>query len=327
MLLNDLWHPTFQHIEGTLAGRAVVLESEGQVSGYALLTSFWSNEFGGEVCLVDELYVKPAARSQGHGTELPRGLMGENSLWPEQTVALALEVRPDNHRDTGSDPLAVCRRLLEGVTYDPITATGCGRKLFQEHWPGAETITEIKAVARGGRSLVPTCRTLVDIGGQDTKAISLDPGGKVQKFVMNDRCAAGTGQFLEMMATALAYTRDEFVAAAERASRGESLSSLCSVFAQSEVVSLIARGAPKEEIALGVHQAIANRTKALAGGVPLEGTILFTGGCARNPCLCRLLEKALGVALQVPPEPQTIAALGCALGESPKSGHTAEIST
>ena len=147
--------------------------------------------------------------------------------------------------DTGCDPLAVCRRLLDGIAYDTLTATGYGRHLFKEHWPAAEVISEITAVARGATSLMPGCRTIVDIGGQDTKAITLDAAGKVRKFVMNDRCAAGTGQFLEMMATALAYTREEFVAAAGRAAHAQRLSSMCTVFAQSEVVSLIARGASK----------------------------------------------------------------------------------
>jgi (R)-2-hydroxyacyl-CoA dehydratese activating ATPase len=215
--------------------------------------------------------------------------------------------------DTGSDPLAVCRRLLDGLTYDCITGTGYGRHLFKEHWPAAEVISEIKAVAVGATALVSGCRTIVDIGGQDSKAISLDASGKVQKFAMNDRCAAGTGQFLEMMATALAYTRDEFVKAAGRAGRAQKLSSMCSVFAQSEVVSLIARGASKEEMSLGVHQSIASRTAALVGGVPVEAPVVFTGGCAQNSCLVSLIAEAVKHPLRVPESPQTVAALGCAL--------------
>lgn len=215
--------------------------------------------------------------------------------------------------DTGSDPLAVCRRLLEGVAHDTVTATGYGRHLFKEHRPDAEVITEIKAVAIGANRHVPGCRTLIDIGGQDTKAVALDAAGRVRKFAMNDRCAAGTGQFLEMMATALAFTREEFVAAAARAERAERLSSMCSVFAQSEVVSLIARGASRDEMALGVHQAIAGRTAALAGGIPVEDPVLFTGGCAHNPCLVSLISETLKRTLRVPESPQTVAALGCAL--------------
>jgi (R)-2-hydroxyacyl-CoA dehydratese activating ATPase len=215
--------------------------------------------------------------------------------------------------DTGSDPLAVCRRLLKGLAYDAITGTGYGRHLFKQHWPSAEVISEIKAVAIGATALVSACRTIVDIGGQDSKAISLDAAGKVQKFVMNDRCAAGTGQFLEMMATALAYTREEFVDAARRAVRAQKLSSMCSVFAQSEVVSLIARGASKEEMALGVHQSIASRTAALASGVSVEAPVVFTGGCAHNDCLVSLISAAVKQPLRVPESPQTVAALGCAL--------------
>lgn len=214
--------------------------------------------------------------------------------------------------DTGSDPLAVCRRMLDGVAHDLLTATGYGRHLFREHWPRAQVITEIKAVALGACHLLPGCRTLIDIGGQDTKAMSIDPAGKVQKFVMNDRCAAGTGQFLEMMATALAFTRDEFVAAAGRAPNAQRLSSMCSVFAQSEVVSLISRGACRDQMALGVHQAVAARTAALASGVPVADPVVFTGGCALNPCLTALISEALKRNVQVPESPQTVAALGCA---------------
>jgi predicted CoA-substrate-specific enzyme activase len=215
--------------------------------------------------------------------------------------------------DTGSDPLAVCRRLLAGLVYERITGTGYGRHLFKEHWPDAEVISEIKAVAVGATALISGCRTIIDIGGQDSKAIALDEAGKVQKFTMNDRCAAGTGQFLEMMATALAYTREEFAAAAKRAPRAQKLSSMCSVFAQSEVVSLIARGASKEEMALGVHQSIASRTAALAGGVPVEVPVVFTGGCAQNACLVSLISEAVKHPVHVPDSPQTVAALGCAL--------------
>lgn len=215
--------------------------------------------------------------------------------------------------DTGSEPLGVCRRLLQGVGFDRITATGYGRHLFKEHWPSAGVVTEIKAVAVGAAALIPGCRTVIDVGGQDSKAIALDEKGRVQKFVMNDRCAAGTGQFLEVMATALAFTREEFVAAATRAPRAQRLSSLCSVFAQSELVSLIARGASKDEMALGVHQSIASRIAALAGGVPIEGPVAFTGGCARNGCLVPLISAAVRHPMHVPESPQTVAALGCAL--------------
>lgn len=214
--------------------------------------------------------------------------------------------------DTGFDPLDVCRRMLDGVACERILATGYGRHLFREHW-GCEAITEIKAVARGARALLPSCRAVVDIGGQDTKAIALDPRGKLLKFTMNDRCAAGTGRFLEVMALALSWSPAQFVEAAQRATRSEKLNSMCTVFAESEVISLVARGKTRDEIALGIHQAIATRTVALLKAVPLEGDILFTGGGALNDCLRRLIQDGIGRDVQVPEHPQTAAALGCAL--------------
>jgi predicted CoA-substrate-specific enzyme activase len=215
--------------------------------------------------------------------------------------------------DTGSDPLGVCRRLLEGHRAERMIATGYGRLLFKEHWAAAEVIAEIKALALGASALVSGCRTIIDIGGQDTKAIALNSEGKVHKFMMNDRCAAGTGQFLEIMATTLGYSREEFITAATSAERAEPLSSMCSVFAQSEVISLMARGAAKEELALGVHQAVAHRMAAQAGRLSVIEPVLFTGGCAHNPCLRRLISHALKRVLRVPESPQTVAALGCAL--------------
>jgi predicted CoA-substrate-specific enzyme activase len=211
------------------------------------------------------------------------------------------------------DPLAVCARLVADVSIDRIVSTGYGRHLFQRLAPAAEAITEIKAAAIGARAVLPGCRALVDVGGQDTKAVALDPDGRVLKFAMNDRCAAGTGRFLEVMATALAFTPDEFVAAALAAMRAEKLSTMCTVFAESEVVSLVARGAHRDEIALGIHRAIACRTAGLAGTVPLDGDVLFMGGGALNACLVREIGLALKRPLVVPRSPQIVAALGAAL--------------
>jgi len=211
------------------------------------------------------------------------------------------------------DPLAVCARLTAGLSVDRVVSTGYGRHLFLKLSPGAVPVTEIKAAAIGARAVLSACRALVDVGGQDTKVVALDPDGRVRKFAMNDRCAAGTGRFLEVMATALAFTPGEFVAAALAAKRAEKLSSMCTVFAESEVISLVARGAQRDEIALGIHQAIAVRTAGLAGTVPMEGEVLFVGGGALNGCLVRELGAALRLQLVVPQSPQTIAAYGAAL--------------
>lgn len=215
--------------------------------------------------------------------------------------------------DATYDPLAVCRAVLDGVRYDRITATGYGRHLFARHF-GAEVVTEIAAAARGARYLVPTCRTVLDVGGQDTKAISLDEQGRVGKFSMNDRCAAGTGRSLEVMATALSLSREELVSEALVAVRSEKISSMCAVFAESEVVSVLARGAKRPEIALGLHEAMAARIVSLLSSVPVEDDLVFVGGGASNSCLRREIETRLGCSVFVPEQPQIVVALGAALG-------------
>ena len=213
--------------------------------------------------------------------------------------------------DNSIDPMRVCRDLLEGVSYDFIVATGYGRRLFSSQF-SSDTISEIKAFALGARAIAPECRAVLDMGGQDTKAISLDRDGRLRRFEMNDKCAAGTGRFLEIMATALGYTLDDFGRTACRAVRHEKINSMCTVFAESEVVSLVARGARADEVALGLHEAIAERAVAMLLRINAEPGILFVGGVAHNPCMIRCLEKRVA-SLSVPADPQIVGALGCAL--------------
>lgn len=185
-----------------------------------------------------------------------------------RTVKLAIveDGRPVCARvlENSFEPLAVCRRLLEGQSYQAILATGYGRHLFAEKM-GGRAITEIKAAAIGARHLFPGCTCVLDIGGQDTKAIALDAAGAVGRFEMNDKCAAGTGRFVEVMAMALGCTLEEFSALAGEgaAADPQGLNSTCAVFAESEAVGLIARGRPRSEIAARVVASIAGRAAAL----------------------------------------------------------------
>jgi predicted CoA-substrate-specific enzyme activase len=214
--------------------------------------------------------------------------------------------------DTTYDPIAVCRSMLDGINSRSITATGYGRRLFSRE-RSCNLVSEIKAVALGARFLSDECRAVLDVGGQDTKIVTLDERGKLDKFLMNDRCAAGTGRFLEVMAGALSYTYDQFAEAGLSAKGAEKLNSMCTVFAESEVISLVARGASRESIALGIHEAIATRTLSMMKGLSLSGTILFTGGGAKNPCLRRCIEAGLSKPIHVPDNPRIVAALGAAL--------------
>ena len=210
------------------------------------------------------------------------------------------------------DPIKVCVEILGNVQYDIITATGYGRHTFRNYFP-SEIISEISAFARGAKSLFENCHTILDIGGQDTKVISLDDKGKVRKFEMNDRCAAGTGRFLEIMASTLGFSLDDFAKAAISAEKAVKINSMCTVFAESELISLTAKGASRESLALGIHESIALRSISMLQRVSIEDDVVFAGGVALNPCMKNIIEHHTGRKLCIPDDPQLVGALGCAL--------------
>ena len=214
--------------------------------------------------------------------------------------------------DTGFDPARTAGEMLNEVEYDRIMATGYGRNLFEINFD-APTVTEIKAHATGARAFFPEIRAIIDIGGQDSKAISLFENGRVKKFEMNDRCAAGTGKFLEIMAKSLGYDIDDFGDEALKAEEDISISSMCTVFAESEVTSLIAKGQDRRSIAKGLHASVVNRAAGMINRISSEGDIVFTGGVAKNPCMRELLSKKLGRNIVVPEDPQLVGAYGAAL--------------
>jgi predicted CoA-substrate-specific enzyme activase len=216
---------------------------------------------------------------------------------------------------TTFNPLAQCESIMRDVTVGRIVATGYGRKLFADSAKDADvtTITEIQAYALGARSLFPEARTVLDIGGQDTKVISLLPNGKVGKFEMNDRCAAGTGKFLEFMATALQVPLETFGEFALGSDKRIQINSMCTVFAESEATSLMARGERAENIAMGLHLAVVQRTLAMLRRVGMESPLVFAGGVAHNACVRKLLEEQLEQALLISESPDMVGALGAAL--------------
>jgi predicted CoA-substrate-specific enzyme activase len=214
--------------------------------------------------------------------------------------------------ETSHDPLRRVKKTLSRLGQSPIIATGYGRHLICENFD-AQRVSEIKACGKGAYHLYPDCRTLLDIGGQDYKLIQLNEKGSVLDFEMNDRCAAGTGKFLEIMAHAFNMDMVAFVKTALTASDHINISSMCTVFAESEVVSLITSGKPKDEIALGLHISIAQRLRPMFAKMPQEEGILFVGGGAKNDCLHAILERQLKKTIQRPDEPQIVVALGAAL--------------
>ena len=180
---------------------------------------------------------------------------------------------------TSHNPLITCQDLLAGVKFDTLTATGYGRHLIKNYME-CDIVSEIKAFAVGARKISDRCRTVLDIGGQDTKAISLDENGRLNRFEMNDKCAAGTGRFLEIMSAALGYRFEDFASDALSAEKAEPINNTCTVFAESEVISLVTQGVPRNEISLGIHKSIAQRAVSLLKRVSVEDEIIFAGGVA-----------------------------------------------
>ena len=219
---------------------------------------------------------------------------------------------------TGWSPRDASRLALNmvldksGVSRDAmksIIATGYGRVSADF---ASRAVTEITCHARGAFHLFPDTRTVVDIGGQDSKVIALNEEGGVADFIMNDKCAAGTGRFLQVMAGVLDASLEELGAIAVGADPVQ-ISSMCTVFAESEIIGLLARGVDKGRIAAGIFQAISHRIQGLAGRVPLSEKVTFSGGVALNPEICRAIGAGLGVSLYLPKHPQLVGALGAAL--------------
>jgi (R)-2-hydroxyacyl-CoA dehydratese activating ATPase len=205
--------------------------------------------------------------------------------------------------------LAELRRRTGARPDLPLGATGYGRKRVA----AGRSLTEITCHARGAFARIGRAGVLVDIGGQDTKVIRIDARGEVLDFAMNDKCAAGTGRFLEVILARLRVPLGEVAARLAAAPRTVNVSSTCTVFAESEVVSLVARGEPVEGIVRGLHASLARRVASLAGSVPPGEAIFLSGGVALNPAMVSALSEALGRPLSVVPEPQLVGALGAAL--------------
>lgn len=191
-----------------------------------------------------------------------------------------------------------------------IVSTGYGRVSI----PYAdETVTEISCHGRGAHYFNPKIRTILDIGGQDSKGIKLSDKGEVIDFVMNDKCAAGTGRFLEMIARTLEVDISELGTIALQSTEDIEITSMCSVFAESEVISLIANNKEKTDIANGICRAIANKSFSLLKRVGMEGEYMMTGGVAKNPGVVRAVEEKIGAKLYICPEPEIVGATGAAM--------------
>ncbi|OPX91174.1 MAG: R-phenyllactate dehydratase activator [Pelotomaculum sp. PtaB.Bin104] len=235
-----------------------------------------------------------------------------------RTIALVvldgMEIVKSDLADTGFTPLEKAREIIYSLPFKTsIIATGYGRHAAKAEFAHSthSIITEIKAHALGVTHLFPEARTVLDIGGQDMKVISLDDQGNVDDFLMNDKCAAGTGKFIEVMANALGYsTVGDFGRDSLSGSPGSKISSMCTVFAESEAISLLHKGAARQDIGRALHVSVVERAFSLLQRVGFKTPIVFTGGVAVNPCITEMLKEKLKVPVTVPKDPQLIARSG-----------------
>jgi len=220
---------------------------------------------------------------------------------------------------TGYDSVETARRAMqealrgtqlkmEDMSY--VVGTGYGRIIIPF---ATESITEISCHAKGAHWYFPTVRTVLDMGGQDCKAIRVDGRGNHTNFVMNDKCAAGTGRFLDIMADTLKVPLEEIGPLSLTAKTEVKISNTCTVFAKSEVATLVRKGVRKEDILGGLHEAISQRVFSLLKRVDIEPDFVITGGIAKNVGVVRRLEEKVGLKALIPDEPQIVGALGAAL--------------
>ncbi|MFC1954935.1 acyl-CoA dehydratase activase [Chloroflexota bacterium] len=230
----------------------------------------------------------------------------------EKTIA-----RVESH--TGAEHRRLANKVMEqaleqaNLSFDKIScvvATGYGRI----NVPFADCqITELTCHARGIASFFPSVRTALDIGGQDAKGLKIDNNGKLTDFVMNDRCAAGTGRFLEVIAKTLGINLEDLGCISLKSKNKVSISNTCTVFAQQEVATRLSEGALIEDIVAGIHDAVASRAVGMLRKVPIEPEVVFTGGVAKNTGVVSAVTAALGCKVLVPDDPLISGALGAAL--------------
>ncbi|NFN85679.1 2-hydroxyglutaryl-CoA dehydratase [Clostridium sporogenes] len=213
-----------------------------------------------------------------------------------------------------SGPLKLIKELKEksNLTEKDIektVVTGYGRMQYKAD----KQISELSCHAKGVAFLIPGARTIIDIGGQDAKAMKLNDKGKLMNFIMNDKCAAGTGRFLDVMSGVLETDVSKLGEISEKSTKEVSISSTCTVFAESEVISHLSANAKKEDIVAGIHTSVVRRVSTLAMRVGIEDEVVMVGGVARNKGIVKAMEREIGHNIKVPELAQLTGALGAAI--------------
>ena len=246
------------------------------------------------------------------------------------STKIALKVDEEIHKhviSTGWNPREAGKQALAAALAqagaagkaDFVVVTGYGRITMST---ADKAVTEITCHARGAAYLLPEARAVIDVGGQDSKVIKIGPRGRVLDFVMNDKCAAGTGRFMEVIAARLGVDVTQLSELGKDKTPVE-LNSMCTVFAESEVTGLLAKGTGKGELVAGLHKAITRRISAMVERINPEAPIIFTGGVAHNKSLVRCLSEQLNMPVFVPEDCQFTGAIGAMLIAAEMAQHTA----
>jgi len=252
--------------------------------------------------------------SKGLVTGVDIGAATTKAVILDSSNVLSFFIMPTGHSVAEAGEVVVRKALenvgLSFVDLEYVVSTGYGRRAISF---ASKAVTEIICHAAGVSSVISQARSIVDIGGQDSKVIGLDGAGNVINFVMNDKCAAGTGRFLEVMAGVLNVGIDEIGPISLMSKDACQMSSTCTIFAESEMVSLRAEGRSREDLLAGICKAMAHRVAIMGQSVGFKKDVVFTGGVAKNVGIKKALEDEIGLEILVPEEPQIMGALGAAL--------------
>ncbi len=226
----------------------------------------------------------------------------------------ALDIMPTGYNVENAGKLIFEKILLKAniksSSIDSVVATGYGRKKVGF---AKKAVTEITCHAKGAYYFDKNIRTIIDIGGQDSKVIIIDKNGNVENFLMNDKCAAGTGRFLEVMAKALGTDIENFGKISLTAGKPETISSTCTVFAESEIISLIAEAKKRENIIAGIHKAVSVKIAAMTAHTGVVPVIMMTGGVAKNICVVKAIEEKMNQKIKVTDKAQFTGAIGASI--------------
>ena len=286
-----------------------------RIQAFAETLSFEQEMDGGSLVAGEAACAKGDTMTNGYYAGVDSGSTSTDAVIIDATGAICgSAIIPTGAGSAASGTRALALACADaGISEDQIGSlvkTGYGREAVQV---GGRTVTEITCHARGAHEVDPSVRTIVDIGGQDSKAIALDDDGHVKNFAMNDKCAAGTGRFLEMMARALELDIERMACRGFNPPEDIAISSTCSVFAESEVVSLIAQGKDVDSIVHGLNAAIAIRAESLVHRIQGKGPYMMTGGVAQNAGVVAAISERLGSHVVVDERCQLLGAYGAAL--------------